>query len=225
VPVLQYSYCMRFESSLSLYQCTLLPIRTVLQYSYCMRFESSLSLYQCTLLPICTVSTTVKAMCQYRSTVTVSIPILLSTPLLTSIMALSPIGSFSILSRCSCSSARREAITSLKVDHRNCNFVLNHSSCWLHFLMNSIVAVSHKLPRHRSPDTAVSSVSRPKHQQCLCTAHSLLSVCLSHCTVLEFVQTIFFFLLWRCHPMASPVLRFLDHTQRRTTVGRSPLDE
>jgi hypothetical protein len=33
--------------------------------------------------------------------------------------------------------------------------------------------------------------------------------------------------LWRCDPtqvMAS-FLRFLDHTQRRTTVGRAPLDE
>ena len=39
---------------------------------------------------------------------------------------------------------------------------------------------------------------------------------------------IFFFFLWRCDPtrvMASSFLRFLDHTQRRTTVGRSPLDE
>jgi hypothetical protein len=36
-----------------------------------MRFESSLSLYQCTLLPICTVATAVKAMCQYCCTVTV----------------------------------------------------------------------------------------------------------------------------------------------------------
>jgi len=34
--------------------------------------------------------------------------------------------------------------------------------------------------------------------------------------------------LWRCGPtraMASSFLRFLDHTQRRTTVGRTPLDE
>jgi len=34
--------------------------------------------------------------------------------------------------------------------------------------------------------------------------------------------------LWRCGPtraMASTFLRFLDHTQRRTTVGRTPLDE
>ena len=38
----------------------------------------------------------------------------------------------------------------------------------------------------------------------------------------------FFFLLWRCDPtrvMASSFLRFLDHTQRRTTLGRTPLDE
>ena len=36
------------------------------------------------------------------------------------------------------------------------------------------------------------------------------------------------FFLWRCNPtlvMASSFLRFLDHTQRRTTVGRTPLDE
>ena len=33
---------------------------------------------------------------------------------------------------------------------------------------------------------------------------------------------------WRCGPtrvMASSFLRFLDHTQRRVTVGRTPLDE
>ena len=37
-----------------------------------------------------------------------------------------------------------------------------------------------------------------------------------------------FFSLWRCDPtqvMASSFLRFLDHTQRRPTVGRTPLDE
>ena len=37
-----------------------------------------------------------------------------------------------------------------------------------------------------------------------------------------------FFLLRRCDPtqvMASSFLRFIDHTQRRTTVGRTPLDE
>ena len=37
-----------------------------------------------------------------------------------------------------------------------------------------------------------------------------------------------FFFLWRCDPtrvMVSSFLMFLDHTQRRTTVGRTPLDE
>ena len=37
-----------------------------------------------------------------------------------------------------------------------------------------------------------------------------------------------FFFLWRCGPkcaMASSFLRFLDHTHRRITVGRTPLDE
>jgi hypothetical protein len=37
-----------------------------------------------------------------------------------------------------------------------------------------------------------------------------------------------FFFLWPCVPtrvIASSFLRFLDHTQRRTTVGRIPLDE
>jgi len=36
------------------------------------------------------------------------------------------------------------------------------------------------------------------------------------------------FLLWRCGPtlaMASSFLRFLDHKQRRTTFGITPLDE
>ena len=35
-------------------------------------------------------------------------------------------------------------------------------------------------------------------------------------------------LLWRCDPkrvMESSFVRFLDHTQPRTTVGRTPLDE
>jgi len=43
-----------------------------------------------------------------------------------------------------------------------------------------------------------------------------------------FVKYICIFFLWRCGPtriMASSFLRFLDHTQRRTTFGRTPLDE
>jgi len=43
-----------------------------------------------------------------------------------------------------------------------------------------------------------------------------------------FILLELFFLLWHCYPtriMASSLLRFLDHTQRRTKVGRTPLDE
>ena len=39
---------------------------------------------------------------------------------------------------------------------------------------------------------------------------------------------IYLFFPWRCDPtrvMTSSFLRFLDHTQRRTIVGRTPLDE
>jgi len=48
-----------------------------------------------------------------------------------------------------------------------------------------------------------------------------------HISVSDF-WTFLSFILWRCDPkraMASFFLRFLDHTQRRTTVGRIPLDE
>jgi hypothetical protein len=44
----------------------------------------------------------------------------------------------------------------------------------------------------------------------------------------EYKQVWYSFFLWRCDPawvMASSFLRFLDHTQRRTTVGETPLDE
>ena len=43
-----------------------------------------------------------------------------------------------------------------------------------------------------------------------------------------YIYIYIFFLLWRCdltRVMASSFLRFLDHTQRRNTVGRTPLDE
>jgi len=46
------------------------------------------------------------------------------------------------------------------------------------------------------------------------------------CVLLKLCLFIFF--LWRCDPtlvMASSFLRVLDHTQRRSTVGRNPLDE
>ena len=43
-----------------------------------------------------------------------------------------------------------------------------------------------------------------------------------------YIYIYIFFFLWRCDPtwvMVSSFLMFLDHTQRRTTVGRTPLDE
>jgi hypothetical protein len=48
--------------------------------------------------------------------------------------------------------------------------------------------------------------------------------------LLYFMADIFPFscFLWHCDPtrvIVSSFLRFLDHTQRRTTVGRTPLDE
>ena len=48
------------------------------------------------------------------------------------------------------------------------------------------------------------------------------------CEICEYIKYGSFFLLWRCDPtrvMASSFLMFLDHTQRRSTVGRTPLDE
>ena len=49
-----------------------------------------------------------------------------------------------------------------------------------------------------------------------------------HTEVANKMQQCIDFFLWRCDPtrvMASLFLMFLDHTQRRTTVGRTPLDE
>ena len=53
---------------------------------------------------------------------------------------------------------------------------------------------------------------------------SVFVVCRANC---DWLLEEFFF-LWRCDPtrvMASSFFMFLDHTQRRTTVGRTPLDE
>ena len=52
----------------------------------------------------------------------------------------------------------------------------------------------------------------PYSSMCVCRVNMLLFVCF----------------LWRCGPtraMASSFTRFLHHTQRRITVGRTPLDE
>ena len=47
-------------------------------------------------------------------------------------------------------------------------------------------------------------------------------------SVINTLYSLFIFFLWRCDTtrvMASSFLRFLDHTQRRTTVGKSSLEE
>jgi len=49
-----------------------------------------------------------------------------------------------------------------------------------------------------------------------------------HCNNIFKIYFTIFFPPWRCDPtraMASLFLRILDHTQRRITVGRTPLDE
>ena len=46
--------------------------------------------------------------------------------------------------------------------------------------------------------------------------------------IIIIIITIIIFFLWRCGParaMAFLFLTFLDHTPRRTTVGRTPLDK
>jgi len=76
-------------------------------------------------------------------------------------------------------------------------------------------------------------------QQCLtalwhtgCTVSKAVRTSQMHCRWNKnFAHThnmFIIFFLWRCDPkrvMASSFLRFLDHTKRRTTVGRTPLGE
>jgi hypothetical protein len=64
-----------------------------------------------------------------------------------------------------------------------------------------------------------------------CNSITLRTVLLLSACVLKQINDLNFkclFLLWRCDPtrvMAFSFFRFLDYTQRRTTVGRTPLDE
>jgi len=55
----------------------------------------------------------------------------------------------------------------------------------------------------------------------------MLGVCVCYLRAATF-QEMFLFFFWRNSPqwaMASSFMRFLDHTQRRTVVGRTPIDE
>jgi len=61
----------------------------------------------------------------------------------------------------------------------------------------------------------------------LCIIQIQLQTCRINITKYNQYFVICFF-LWPCGPtrsMASTLMRFLDHTQRRTRVGRTPLDE
>ena len=65
---------------------------------------------------------------------------------------------------------------------------------------------------------------------CILTLHTCSYVKYTYAYITATYTNIylFFFLLWRCDPtrvMTSSFLRFLAYTQRRTTVGRTPLDE
>ena len=76
-------------------------------------------------------------------------------------------------------------------------------------LMTSVCGIQHKCG-----STVLIIPSSPVYNTSI--SNTWNSVCLLVC------------FLWRCGPMrtmASSFLRFLDHTQRRTTVGRTPLDE
>jgi len=72
---------------------------------------------------------------------------------------------------------------------------------------------------------------KPYYVDVLELFHDVSNVCLTtlnvYSTHYDHHNTKYFF-LWRCGPtwaMASTFLRFLDHTQRRITVGRTPLEE
>ena len=86
-----------------------------------------------------------------------------------------------------------------------------------------------------SPGACLETVRRPSHkwhriagvpaeireQTWIFTVRNVLHL-------LSLFQHCFFVFLWRCDPslaMASSFMRFLDHTKRRITVGRTPLDE
>jgi hypothetical protein len=63
-----------------------------------------------------------------------------------------------------------------------------------------------------------------------CTVNKTLRHTVVECSSRRFkwVSNYLIFFLWRCDPTratTSTVLMFLDHTQRRATVGRTPLDE
>ena len=72
--------------------------------------------------------------------------------------------------------------------------------------------------------TSKQNVIRLCNEHCLFRPHSLTLIS----EFLPSLELFFFFSLWRCGPtrsMVSSFLKFLDHTQRLITFGRTPLDE
>ena len=73
--------------------------------------------------------------------------------------------------------------------------------------------------------------SRPSHAKLRSNMLTLVpgvTVCLQSSRGMHMPIFFYFSTLWRCDPtwvMAFSFLRFLDHTQRHTTVGRTTLDE
>jgi hypothetical protein len=65
------------------------------------------------------------------------------------------------------------------------------------------------------------------------TAHKLVCMCVCMYLCMLYIHTLlfillFYYFLWPCSPapaMVSSFTRFLDHIQRRATIGRTPLDE
>jgi hypothetical protein len=62
----------------------------------------------------------------------------------------------------------------------------------------------------------------------LCEAQTDFISKIRHILFFNYQVLLLFILLWRCDPtrvIASAFLMFLDYTQQRTTVGRTPLGE
>ena len=114
---------------------------------------------------------------------------------------------------------------------------------YFHISVTQVSYLSNKLHNTQSvPGGSVNilgghSIGHSKQKCVLCTRvlfRTVSEIALFHCKVANLLIKRYHVLFlipppsWRCSPMrtmASSFTRFLDHTQRRTTVGRTPLDE
>ena len=91
-------------------------------------------------------------------------------------------------------------------------------SCWIQALRYNVMSKC----KLYCGEWSVCAIESVQQTQGCGSSHVVTGECWVQCLRLCF------FFLWRCDPtrvMASSFLRFLDHTQWRTTVGRTPLDE